>query len=57
MKKYTIGLLDCEIDVELASEEELELHKADEKVLYINDENGEPVFVDAARTFAAIMKF
>jgi hypothetical protein len=55
--KYTIGLLDCEIDVELASEEELESYKADEKVLYINDENGEPVFVDAARTFAAIMKF
>lgn len=55
MKKYTIGLLDCEIDVEIP-EEELESYKNDKQVLYIHDENNEPIFVNVERIHSAIME-
>lgn len=56
MKTYTIGLLNCEIDIEISSVDDLKKYVQDEKVLYIVDENGEEVFFDKARTFSAIME-
>lgn len=56
MKKYTIGLLNCEIDIEVESADNLKIYMQDEKILYIVDENGKEVFFDKARTIATIME-
>ena len=53
--KYTIGLVNCEIDIEVSCVDELRAYTEYEKVLYITDEYGDDVFFDRARTEAAIL--
>ena len=45
MKKYTLGFLNCDIDIEVASVDDLKIYMQDEKVLYIVNENGKEVFL------------
>ena len=56
MMKYTIGFLNCEIDIEVSNTEELKVYTEDNRILYIIDENGNEVFVDKARTIKAIFE-
>ena len=54
--RYTIGLLNCEIDITASDITELNGYMQDPKVLYITDEYGNEIFFNEARTISAIFE-
>ena len=55
--KYTIGLLNCEIDIVVSDLTELNDYIQDPKVLYIVDENDNEIFFNETRTISAIFEY
>ena len=55
--KYTLGLLNCEIDIIVSDITELNGYIQDPKVLYITDEHDNEIFFNEAQTISAIFKY
>ena len=54
--KYTIGMMNCEIDVTISDIKDLRSYIEDSSVYYILDEEGNEVYFDKIRMITDILK-
>lgn len=54
--KYTIGMMNCEIDVTISDIKDLQSYIEDSSVYYILDEEGNEVYFDKIRMITDILE-
>ena len=54
--KYTIGMMNCEIDVTISDIKDLQTYIEDSRVYYILDEEGNEVYFDKIRMITDILE-